>query len=75
MQLVPRLTAEGKITAGSFAGVDAWLRWIPPGLAAHAIQDASDGHPGTALLRLAAAGRRHRRARRGCGSVLSAGPW
>ena len=37
----------------SFAGVDAWLRWLPPGLAAHAIQDASDGHPLTALLRLA----------------------
>jgi ABC-2 type transport system permease protein len=29
------------------------MRWIPPGLAAHAIQDASTGHPGTALLRLA----------------------
>ncbi len=29
------------------------LRWLPPGLAAHAIQDASDGHLGTALLRLA----------------------
>jgi ABC-2 type transport system permease protein len=26
---------------------------LPPGLAAHAIQDASDGHPGTALARLA----------------------
>ena len=26
---------------------------LPPGLAAHAIQDASSGHPGTALLRLA----------------------
>jgi ABC-2 type transport system permease protein len=50
---VPRLTAEGKLTAASFAGVDTWLRWIPPGLAAHAIQDASDGHPGAALLRLA----------------------
>ena len=52
VQIVPRLTAEGKLTAGSFAGVDGWLRWTPPGLAAHAIQDASDGHPGTALLRL-----------------------
>jgi ABC-2 type transport system permease protein len=29
------------------------MRWLPPGLAAHAIQDASDGRPGTALLRLA----------------------
>ena len=52
IQIVPRLTAEGKLTAASFAGVDTWLRWIPPGLAAHAIQDASTGHPGTALLRL-----------------------
>ena len=52
IQVVPRLTAEGKLTAASFAGVDRWLRWIPPGLAAHAIQDASDGHPGTALARL-----------------------
>ena len=52
-QLVPKLTAEGKLTPASFAGVDAWMRWIPPGLAAHAIQDASNGHPGTALLRLA----------------------
>ncbi len=52
-QLVPKLTAEGKLTPASFAGVDGWMRWIPPGLAAHAIQDASNGHPGTALLRLA----------------------
>ena len=29
------------------------VRWLPPGLAAHAIQDASDGHPGAAVLRLA----------------------
>lgn len=52
-QLVPKLTAEGKLTPASFAGVDVWMRWIPPGLAAHAIQDASTGHLGTALLRLA----------------------
>ena len=52
-QVVPRLAAEGKLTAASFAGIDAWLRWLPPGLAAHAIQDASDGHAGAALLRLA----------------------
>jgi len=51
--VVPKLTAEGKLTPASFAGVDVWMRWIPPGLAAHAIQDASTGHPGTALLRLA----------------------
>ena len=52
-QVVPRLTAEGKLSAASFGGVDAWLRWLPPGLAAHAIQDASSGHPGAALARLA----------------------
>ena len=52
VQIVPKLTAEGKLTAGSFGGIDSWLRWIPPGLAAHSIQDASDGHLGTALLRL-----------------------
>jgi ABC-2 type transport system permease protein len=51
--VVPKLTAQGKLTPASFAGVDVWMRWIPPGLAAHAIQDASTGHPGTALLRLA----------------------
>ncbi|MGP7997838.1 MAG: hypothetical protein ACLPKI_11010 [Streptosporangiaceae bacterium] len=52
-QVVPRLAAEGKITERTFAGIDRWLRWLPPGLAAHAIQDASDGHAGAALLRLA----------------------
>jgi ABC-2 type transport system permease protein len=52
-QVVPRLAESGKLTTASFAGFDAWMRWLPPGLAAHAIQDASDGHPGTALLRLA----------------------
>jgi ABC-2 type transport system permease protein len=52
-QVIPNAAAHGGITAASFAGVDAWLRWLPPGLAAHAIQDASHGHPGTALARLA----------------------
>ncbi len=52
-QVVPKAAAEGKITAASFTGFDSWMRWLPPGLAAHAIQDASDGRPGTALLRLA----------------------
>jgi ABC-2 type transport system permease protein len=51
-QVVPKAASSGTLTASSFAGVDRWMRWIPPGLAAHAIQDASDGHPGTALLRL-----------------------
>jgi ABC-2 type transport system permease protein len=51
-QVVPRLAAEGKITTRAFEGIDRWLRWLPPGLAAHAIQDASDGHAGAALLRL-----------------------
>jgi ABC-2 type transport system permease protein len=51
-QLVPKLVAQHKLTPASFAGIDAWLRWLPPGMAAHAIQDASNGHLGTALLRL-----------------------
>jgi ABC-2 type transport system permease protein len=51
-QVVPRLAAEGKITAATFAGIDTWLRWLPPGLAAHAIQDASAGRAGAALLLL-----------------------
>jgi ABC-2 type transport system permease protein len=53
-QVVPKAAAEGKITAASFTGFDSWMRWLPPGLAAHAIQDASDGRPGLALARLAA---------------------
>jgi ABC-2 type transport system permease protein len=52
-QVVPKAVSSGKLTVSSFAGVDRWMRWIPPGLAAHAIQDASDGHPGPAVLRLA----------------------
>jgi ABC-2 type transport system permease protein len=53
IQIVPKLASEGALTAASFGGVDLWLRWTPPGLAVHAIWDASAGHPGTALLRLA----------------------
>jgi ABC-2 type transport system permease protein len=53
IQIVPKLAGEGALTAASFGGVDHWLRWTPPGLAVHAIRDASTGHPGTALLRLA----------------------
>jgi ABC-2 type transport system permease protein len=53
IQIVPKLAGEGALTASSFGGVDHWLRWTPPGLAVHAIFDASAGHPGTALLRLA----------------------
>ena len=52
IQVVPRLATSGKLHASSFASFDAWMRWLPPGLAAHAIQDASTGHRGTALLRL-----------------------
>jgi ABC-2 type transport system permease protein len=51
--VVPKEATNGTFGASSFAGIDPWLRWLPPGLAAHAIQDASDGHLGTALLRLA----------------------
>jgi ABC-2 type transport system permease protein len=53
-QVVPKAVAEGKITTASFTGFDSWMRWLPPGLAAHAIQDASDGRPGVAFARLAA---------------------
>ena len=52
-QVIPNAAAHGGITAAAFAGVDAWMRWLPPGLAAHAIQDASHGRPGAALARLA----------------------
>ena len=52
-QVVPKAAADGTFKASSFNGVDAWLRWLPPGLAAHAIQDASAGRPGPAVLRLA----------------------
>ena len=52
VQLVPRLTAEGKINERTFDGIDKVLRWTPPGLAAHAIEDASTGHALTGLLRL-----------------------
>ena len=53
-QVVPKAASEGKITAASFTGFDSWMRWLPPGLAAHAIQDASDGRPGLAFARLGA---------------------
>ncbi|MGO9296267.1 MAG: hypothetical protein ACLP52_20735 [Streptosporangiaceae bacterium] len=52
-QVVPKEAADGKFSAASFDGLDSWLRWLPPGLAAHAIQDASDGRPGAAVARLA----------------------
>jgi ABC-2 type transport system permease protein len=52
-QVVPRLAASGKLTAATFSGSDSWLRWLPPGLAAHAIQDASHGRTGIAVMRLA----------------------
>jgi ABC-2 type transport system permease protein len=52
-QVVPRAAAEGKISTASFDGFDSWMRWLPPGLAAHAIQEASTGRAGIALLRLA----------------------
>ncbi len=51
-QVLPRAVAKHELSAASFAGVDAWLRWLPPGLAAHAVQDASAGHAGTAVARL-----------------------
>ena len=53
-QVVPKTVSEGKFTAASFTGFDSWMRWLPPGLAAHAIQDASHGRPGVAFARLGA---------------------
>jgi len=53
-QVVPKAVSEGTITATSFTGFDSWMRWLPPGLAAHAISDASDGRPGMAFARLGA---------------------
>jgi len=52
-QVLPKAIGQHQVTAASFAGVDAWLRWLPPGLAAHAVQDASTGHAGLAVARLA----------------------
>jgi ABC-2 type transport system permease protein len=49
-QVVPRMAFEGRLRPASFAGLDRWLRWLPPGLAAHAVQYASAGRAGTALL-------------------------
>jgi len=51
-QVIPRAAASGNLSPASFAGVDSWMRWLPPGLAAHAIQDASTGHLGDAAIRL-----------------------
>ena len=49
-QVVPRMAFEGRLRPASFAGLDRWLRWLPPGLAAHAVQYASAGRIGAALL-------------------------
>jgi len=49
-QVVPRMAFEGRLRPDSFAGLDRWLRWLPPGLAAHAVRYASAGRTGTALL-------------------------
>ena len=48
-----QVLAAGGLNPASFAGIDSWLRWLPPGLAVHAIEDASTGHPGAAVARLA----------------------
>jgi ABC-2 type transport system permease protein len=52
IQVIPRAVSSGSLSPASFAGIDSWMRWLPPGLAAHAIQDASTGHPGDAAARL-----------------------
>jgi hypothetical protein len=45
IQIVPKLTGEGALTAASFGGVDHGCAGLPPGLAVHAIRDASTGTP------------------------------
>lgn len=52
IQVVPKAAAQHRLGATSFTGVARWIRWSPPGLAAHAIQDASTGRVGAALLLL-----------------------
>ena len=52
VQVVPRAVAQHQLGAASFGGVDRWIRWLPPGMAAHAVVDASSGRLGIALLRL-----------------------
>jgi ABC-2 type transport system permease protein len=52
IQVIPRAASSGGLSPASFAGVDSWMRWLPLGLAAHAIQDASTGHLGDAMARL-----------------------
>jgi hypothetical protein len=73
-QVVPKAVSEGKITAASFTGFDSWMRWLPPGLAAHAIQDASDGRPGMAFARLGLWPPSSSFSS-GCGSARSGGLW
>ena len=68
-QVVPAEAAGRKLSAASFHGLDSWLRWLPPGLAAHAIQDASDGRPGRRAPAASVAGGDHRRARLCLGPV------
>ena len=56
IQVIPRAVSSGNLSPASFAGVDSWMRWLPPGLAVHAIQDASTGHLGDAMARLGLVG-------------------
>ncbi len=53
IQVIPKVVSEGKLSASSFTSAGSLVRWLPPGMAAHAIQDASTGRPGAALLLLA----------------------
>jgi ABC-2 type transport system permease protein len=48
-----QVLAAGGLNPAGFASIDSWLRWLPPGLAAHAIANASTGHLGDAVARLA----------------------
>ena len=55
-QVVPRMAFEGSCGRSASHGLDRWLRWLPPGLAAHAVQYASAGRRrrGAAVLLLLA---------------------
>ena len=75
IQVVPRAAASGGLSPASFAGVDSWLRWLPPGLAAHAIQDASTGHLGDAAARLGLLVAVSSSCLACCGCARSPGPW
>ena len=63
IQVVPNAATQHRLGAASFAGIDRWIRWIPPGLAAHAIKDALQRAPRRGAAAPGPPRRRHRRPR------------